>query len=513
MTSPTTLAGRRAGASPGLPPLAPPGPPGPPAPVGPVAAPVTAPVLAAGSDPAATAHPAHGRLGHRARRVARLGLQAGTTLVAALPFLAVGGSPVVALAAAAAWPVCLLAVGQVGDPVASRTDAVVGALRAGALLGLAFWAGDALLPQAGASRLHLLLVTALTVVGVLTVLLPTGRGAAASRRLVVVGHADQVDDLLAGLDDRHAAWSPVALCLLGADTSTDPARTTPHPTGLPVAHGLGAVPLSAAHHGAEAVLVLPGPSVAGRDLQRLGWALEGSGTPLLVGTGLLDVAATRTRVTEIAGLRLVHVRHRPTAGVARATKELLERGAAGLALLVLAPLLALLAVAVRIDSSGPALFRQERVGRDGRIFTMLKFRTMRPGAETLQGALVLSDQGAGVLFKVHRDPRVTGVGRILRRWSLDELPQLVNVLRGHMALVGPRPALPCEVARYESDAHRRLAVKPGLTGLWQVSGRSDLSWSETVRLDLLYTDNWSLGLDLHILLRTAGAVLGRRGAY
>jgi lipopolysaccharide/colanic/teichoic acid biosynthesis glycosyltransferase len=159
------------------------------------------------------------------------------------------------------------------------------------------------------------------------------------------------------------------------------------------------------------------------------------------------------------------------------------------------------------------IFRQDRVGRDGRHFTMLKFRTMHVDAdETLQQLAGLNESD-GVLFKVRLDPRITRLGRILRRYSLDELPQLVNVMRGHMSLVGPRPALPSEVVRYDEDPRRRLAVKPGLTGLWQVSGRSDLSWSDTVRLDLLYVDNWSFSLDLVILCRTVKAVLGHRGAY
>lgn len=510
MTSPTTLAGRGPETStPPAPDLAAVAPVVAVAPPAPVAAPVAVPVT---TPPARRrAHAARSHLGPRARRCALL---LGTTLAGVLPFVALGGSPGVALATTAAWPVCLGGgtAGRTPQAGVSTGDTVRSVLRAGALLGLAFWAVGALLPLADPDRLLLGLVATLTAVTTLASLVRTGRraGGGPPRHLVVVGHPDQVDELLAGLVARPSGWTPSAVCLLGADEPSGPSTT---PTGLPVSHGLAAVPLAAARHDADAVLVLPGPLARGRDLQRLGWALEGSGTPLLVGTGLIDVAASRVRATEIAGLRLVHVNHRPTTGVVRAVKQVAERAGAASALVVLLPLLALVAVAVRVDSAGPALFRQERVGQDGRRFTMLKFRTMRPGAAAQQATLVLSDQGAGVLFKVHRDPRVTRVGSVLRRWSLDELPQLVNVLRGDMALVGPRPALPGEVARYEPDTHRRLAVKPGLTGLWQVSGRSDLSWDETVRLDLLYTDNWSLGLDLRILLRTAGAVLGRRGAY
>jgi lipopolysaccharide/colanic/teichoic acid biosynthesis glycosyltransferase len=177
------------------------------------------------------------------------------------------------------------------------------------------------------------------------------------------------------------------------------------------------------------------------------------------------------------------------------------------------PVLAVIAVCIRLDSDGPALFRQQRVREGGRRFTMLKFRTMSVDAEQAKAALTaLNDHGNGILFKMRNDPRVTRVGRVLRATSLDELPQLVNVLRGEMSLVGPRPALPSEVALYDETAERRLAVKPGLTGLWQVSGRSNLSWDESLRLDLHYVDNWRHRIDLGILVRTIKTVVRRDGA-
>jgi lipopolysaccharide/colanic/teichoic acid biosynthesis glycosyltransferase len=200
--------------------------------------------------------------------------------------------------------------------------------------------------------------------------------------------------------------------------------------------------------------------------------------------------------------------------LARWVKAIGERVAAAVLLLLAIPILVLAVLAIRLDSPGPAVFRQRRVGKDGREFTMLKLRTMCTDAERIK--ILLSDANespGGVLFKIKADPRVTRIGRFLRRLSVDEVPQLVNVLRGEMALIGPRPALPDEVAQYDATAARRLEVKPGLTGLWQVSGRSDLPWDEAIRLDVEYVDNWSLGLDLRIICRTAGAVLGRRGAY
>jgi lipopolysaccharide/colanic/teichoic acid biosynthesis glycosyltransferase len=180
---------------------------------------------------------------------------------------------------------------------------------------------------------------------------------------------------------------------------------------------------------------------------------------------------------------------------------------------VLIPVLAAIAVLVRLDSPGPAFYRQVRVGRDGTPFVMWKFRTMTLNADAHLPELYNLNEADGPLFKIRDDPRITRVGRWLRRLSLDELPQLLNVVHGDMTLVGPRPALPSEVARYDDDDRRRLAVKPGVTGLWQVSGRSDLSWTDGSRFDLLYVDNWSFMLDLRILARTVHAVVRPTGAY
>jgi exopolysaccharide biosynthesis polyprenyl glycosylphosphotransferase len=265
----------------------------------------------------------------------------------------------------------------------------------------------------------------------------------------------------------------------------------------------------------ELVVVVPGPRLSGRGLQRLAWALEngpeGNPVPLLLMTGLEDVSVDRTRPLALGGLGVTELVPARQAGTPGAAKVLWERVAAAGVLLFLAPLMLALAIAIRLDSPGPALFRQTRVGRNGRTFTMFKLRTMRTDAESVRDDLANDvDQ---VLFKVRQDPRVTRIGRVLRRYSLDELPQLINVVRGEMSLVGPRPALPDEVAAYDHDPRRRLVVRPGLTGLWQVSGRSDLSWRESVRLDLDYVDNWSLPRDLAIVGRTVQAVLGHRGAY
>jgi exopolysaccharide biosynthesis polyprenyl glycosylphosphotransferase len=207
------------------------------------------------------------------------------------------------------------------------------------------------------------------------------------------------------------------------------------------------------------------------------------------------------------------VEHPEFDGTKRLAKTVFDRLVAGAALLLLAPPLLAIALLIRLTSEGPALFCQTRVGKGGKEFLVVKFRTMVVDAERLRGALLNSNEFDGVLFKIRNDPRITRVGGFLRRYSLDELPQLLNVLRGEMSLVGPRPPLPQEVAEYGADVRRRLVVKPGMTGLWQVSGRSDLTWEESVRLDLRYVENWSLILDLQILWKTWSVVTRGEGAY
>ena len=248
-------------------------------------------------------------------------------------------------------------------------------------------------------------------------------------------------------------------------------------------------------------------------VRRLAWALEGSGVDLVVGTAFTDVAVPRIHVRPVSGLPLLQLAAPEFAGGRRLLKRTLDVVASALGLVILSPLLAATALAVRLTSPGPAFFCQQRIGLGGRPFTLYKFRSMTVDAESRRAELLQHNVSDGVLFKMPDDPRVTRVGRLLRRTSIDELPQLVNVLRGEMSLVGPRPPLQSEVEQYEDDVHRRLLVRPGLTGLWQVSGRSDLSWSEAVRLDLYYVENWSGALDAEILWRTVFAVLRGEGAH
>jgi exopolysaccharide biosynthesis polyprenyl glycosylphosphotransferase len=227
----------------------------------------------------------------------------------------------------------------------------------------------------------------------------------------------------------------------------------------------------------------------------------------------MDVAPSRLTLRPIAGMPLLHIDKPQYRGAERFQKRAFDYCFALVALIVALPLMCAAALAIKIGSRGPVLYSSERIGIDGRPFSMLKFRTMVDGADNQLCALQDRDEGEGLLFKIRDDPRVTPVGRLLRRFSIDELPQFVNVLRREMSVVGPRPPLRREVEAYEGDVRRRLLVRPGITGLWQVGGRSDLPWDKAVRLDLSYVDNWSMGGDLVIIAKTFQAVIDRTGAY
>ena len=270
---------------------------------------------------------------------------------------------------------------------------------------------------------------------------------------------------------------------------------------------------AADRHAVDVVAISTDPELVGQSLRRLSWALEQRGIELIVSPGIIEVAGPRISVRPVAGLSLLHLERPSVSGGPHLMKAVFDRTVALGFIAVLSPLLIGLALAVKVSSPGPVLFRQQRIGRGGVEFTMLKFRSMYSDAEQRLGDLYALSDGNGVIFKMRDDPRMTPLGRWIRRFSLDELPQLFNVLRGDMSLVGPRPPLAEEVALYAADDSRRMLVKPGMTGLWQVSGRSDLSWDESVRLDLRYVDNWSLVLDAQIIVRTARAVLRGTGAY
>jgi exopolysaccharide biosynthesis polyprenyl glycosylphosphotransferase len=294
------------------------------------------------------------------------------------------------------------------------------------------------------------------------------------------------------------------------DSTADAAESAALP--IPVVADLGNMALAAANLKVDTV-ILAGGHGDDRDFVRdLSWQLEGAATDLVLAAGLTDVAGPRIHFRPVEGLPLIHVEIPQFSGAKHILKRALDIVLSGFGLLVISPLLLVLALLVRLDSPGGAIFQQKRVGREGGSFTMYKFRSMRSSAES-EAAHTEPHDGAGLLFKLKQDPRVTRVGRVIRKYSLDELPQLWNVLRGDMSLVGPRPPLPREVAAYEDHVHRRLFIKPGLTGMWQISGRSDLSWDESVRLDLYYVENWSMTGDLIILWRTVKVLLRPVGAY
>jgi lipopolysaccharide/colanic/teichoic acid biosynthesis glycosyltransferase len=309
------------------------------------------------------------------------------------------------------------------------------------------------------------------------------------------------------------ACAPVACApVAAAPVACAPVAAEPV-VGVPVAGGLCDVAAAVRRFGADTVAVLACPEMDGGRLRELAWELEKTGTDLFVAPTLLDVAGPRTTIRPVAGLPLLHVDHPELAGTRQAVKSVFDKTCAAVALLVLAPLFAVIAISIRLADHGPVLFRQTRIGKNGQGFTVYKFRTMVPDAEQRKSDLATFNEATGVLFKIRRDPRITRPGACLRRWSLDELPQLINVLIGDMSLVGPRPALPAEVAGYSGHMRRRLVVKPGMTGLWQVSGRSDVSWEEAERLDVHYVENWSLSLDLQVLWKTGSAVIRGSGAY
>jgi len=264
---------------------------------------------------------------------------------------------------------------------------------------------------------------------------------------------------------------------------------------------------------ADTLLFAPGGDMDPQQTRRLGWAMEDTDLSLMVSASLVEVAGPRLSVEPVEALSFVRVDMPKFSGTAVVLKAITDVIGSSILLILLGLPMLLMALVIRRGSPGPALFKQERVGMDGRRFECWKFRTMYEDADARRDELRAAHGDDGATFKMADDPRVTRVGRFLRRFSLDELPQLVNVWRGEMSLVGPRPHPTDDVERYDDLAVRRLRARPGMTGLWQVRGRSDLSWEESVRLDLYYVENWSLSMDFVIMASTVSAVLGGRGAY
>lgn len=327
-------------------------------------------------------------------------------------------------------------------------------------------------------------------------------------RVVIAGTPSHIDEIAAVLSrESWLGYHVVGALTPGVD------RVTETHSGIPVLGSCDDVTAIARDHRADVIFFAGGALSSAAQLRRFAWDLEKADVQVVVAPSVTDISGERVRVRPVGGLPLMHLDPPRSTDAARWGKRLFDlAGSIGL-LILFSPVFAVAAVRIRLHDGGPVFFHQTRTGRDGKEFDCLKLRTMVPDAEERLPALIEASQFEGGLFKMKEDPRITRPGRWLRRYSLDELPQLINVVRGDMSLVGPRPPLPREVSSYEADALRRLRVRPGMTGLWQVSGRSDLSWSEAVRLDLYYVDNWSMLQDLNILFKTCGAVLGRRGAY
>ncbi|MEJ2868876.1 sugar transferase [Actinomycetospora sp. OC33-EN08] len=328
--------------------------------------------------------------------------------------------------------------------------------------------------------------------------------------VLAIGTEESVRDLIERTRRvAHIGWVVTGACTptgLGEDGQG-------HVAGVPVIGDLDSLPSSVRSGRFGVVAVAQTPGWSPKRLHRLAWDLEGTGSELVVDPGLMEVAGPRLHVAPVDGLPLLRLTEPRLSGMTRIGKLLFDRAASSALVLALAPVFLLIALFVKLDG-GPVFYRQTRVGLRGKTFRMVKFRSMVPDADRLRAQVVAGgNDGSGPLFKLRRDPRVTRIGSMLRRYSLDELPQLFNVVGGSMSLVGPRPPLPGEVDAYSDAAKRKFLVRPGMTGLWQVSGRSDLSWEESVRLDLRYVENWSPAMDLVILWKTVSAVFRGDGAY
>jgi len=331
------------------------------------------------------------------------------------------------------------------------------------------------------------------------------RGGSYMHRVLLVGSESSAAQIAHELQRTPRAGYLVA----GACVPSGRVGDTIPGTGIAIMGNVNAIERALLATGADTVAVTSADDLPPAKVKQISWGLEAGKQHLVIAPSIADIAGPRIHIRPVSGLPLIHVETPRFSLGQRVTKRAFDLVASVLGVIVISPVLLLLTVAIMLTSTGPVLFRQERVGRNGKTFLMIKFRSMVPNAEQLLEKLLQEQRDAGneVLFKMKNDPRVTRVGRIMRKYSLDELPQLFNVIGGSMSLVGPRPPLPREVEQYAEHVHRRFLMKPGITGLWQVSGRSSLSWDESVRLDLSYVENWTLVGDLTILLKTARAAL------
>ncbi|WP_426999201.1 sugar transferase [Pseudarthrobacter sp. N5] len=332
-------------------------------------------------------------------------------------------------------------------------------------------------------------------------------------RVLIIGSPESAAHLVRSLGSAPSAgYLPVAAHLPGAvaDETLFSSLSVPV-TGIQ--SGYEAILSAILTTNVDAVAISAGAALHPKDLRRLGWELASRDIGMILAPALTDIAGPRIHTQPVAGLPLIHVSTPKLTGGKKVAKRAFDISLAGILLAILAPVFMAVALLVKLSSPGPVFYRQERIGLRGTTFGMVKFRSMTANADA-ELQVLLKAQGSDLrpLFKVDNDPRITSIGGILRKYSLDELPQLLNVLGGSMSLVGPRPQREGEVALYDDAAQRRLYVSPGMSGLWQVSGRSNLKWEESIRLDLYYVENWSLMGDIVILFKTFKAVFASTGA-
>lgn len=331
-----------------------------------------------------------------------------------------------------------------------------------------------------------------------------------SYRVLLVGSLESVTPLARDLDRAVASgYQLVGAVIPGMTTSAG----VLHGTSIPLRTGVDAILPTMAELGADTLVITSSDYLPPSAVRELSWGLDPGHQHLVMAPNLTDVGGPRIHMRPVAGLPLMHVETPRFVGPQLFLKRTFDLIASAVLIVLASPILLVTTIVIRGTSRGPALFTQDRAGYGGRAFKVYKFRSMIVGAESKQADLEAQNESGGAIFKIREDPRITPVGRFIRRWSIDELPQLFNVFLGSMSLVGPRPHPLRDVERYEAHVNRRFLVKPGITGLWQVSGRSNLSWEDAVRLDLYYVENWSVMGDLLILWRTFKAVFAKEGAY
>lgn len=325
-------------------------------------------------------------------------------------------------------------------------------------------------------------------------------------RMLAVGSPAAIHELVEVLE--RAPWMGYRLVGMCVPGGRDPIGV-----GVPVLGDIEHVRQVSIDQRVDGLIVAGGSYSSAADLRRLGWALQGLDLDMLVAPALTDIAGPRVHMRHLAGLPFVQVDEPQSDRAGGWAKRVFDLVVSTGVLFALSPLLIFTALMIKLQDRGPVFYRQVRVGIHGEEFEMVKFRSMVVNADKLRAQMDQHNESDGALFKIKDDPRITRFGRFIRKYSIDELPQLINVFKGEMSLVGPRPLFPADLEKYDPDDHRRMLVRPGMTGLWQVSGRSDLSWAESVRLDLYYVDNWSMVIDLVIMVRTVKAVLVSDGAY